>query len=124
MIIVDIRRDGDAGQRRYHWTYESVLGYNKDFPDWTQPYFDFQENGIVSQRQLHHDMSCLLTIGRVMTFKSSQLRIMQQRRVKDMTESIEPKEYRGHGARARPFGPPVPESGLACHGRHRSFPRP
>ena len=46
-LPVEIRRDGGAGDRKFHWTYRSDLGYNEDHPDWKSSYFDFRENAQV-----------------------------------------------------------------------------
>ena len=44
MMIVNLFRDGPAGDRRYHWTFSAVLGYNKDHSDWKDAYFRLNEN--------------------------------------------------------------------------------
>ncbi|KAK4167410.1 hypothetical protein QBC43DRAFT_141549 [Cladorrhinum sp. PSN259] len=41
---MEIMRDGEAGQRRYHWSYGAELGHHPSYPDWTSDYFQFRQN--------------------------------------------------------------------------------
>lgn len=50
LCSVEISRDGDAGQRRFHWQYKSNLGFNPAHPSWTDDYFQFQENAQVRRK--------------------------------------------------------------------------